>query len=361
MSLTSLSFNQKADYSQSYVQRRQVTLLSKSKESPALSNAADSQTLQEDTLARINSLFETPELREQANRQYTHEESYNRPLPPKVKMIKIILEGYLGRSLAELSGELNLSSSNEIEKNLETSANEQSSTSLSELQVETLKIDGQIFAPEDKVQVERWQIHHQELNFEMQASFELEGKQLAVNFAFSLASEHTSYSSVEMSARALKDPLIVQFGEQSLGHITDNVLFDINQDEKLDELPIFSGDVGYLVFDKNNNQQADSGNELFGPQTGNGFYELAKLDSDENGLIDANDDVFSQLYVWQPQQGVLISLQDANIKAIHFSAIDTPFSFYDDEGEIVAQLRQSSFLISETGQARGVHQVDVRI
>jgi len=361
MSLTSLSFNQQADYKQNYVHRRQVTLLSKSQKPPALSATAQRAVVQESTLSKDNTLIEAADLIKQPNQQHTPEESYHRPLPPKVALIKIILEGYLGRRFADLSVDLNLGSNQDLDNNVETNTDEQPSKSSSGMPTESFDIDGQIFAPEDKVQVERWQIHQQELHFTMQASFELEGEQLAVNFAFSLASEQRSYSSLEMSAGALKDPLIVQFGEQGLGHITDNVLFDINQDEHLDNLPIFSGDVGYLVFDKNNNQQADTGNELFGPQTGNGFSELAVLDSDENGFIDANDDEFSQLYVWQPQQGALISLQDANIKAINISAIDTPFSFYGDNGEIAAQLRQSSFLISDTGQARGVHQVDVRI
>jgi hypothetical protein len=54
-------------------------------------------------------------------------------------------------------------------------------------------------------------------------------------------------------------------------------------------------------------------------------------------------------------------LKEAKIQAISLSTSTTPFDFYDQQGKIEAQLRQSSFAISDNGIGRGVHQVDVRI
>ncbi len=228
-----------------------------------------------------------------------------------------------------------------------------------------MTIDGQSFQHNDLLSVERWTSHEQRLDYQVQGVFSVNEQELSLNYSFTLASEHESYSKIEMSAAALKDPIVVQFGSQELGYIEGEKKFAINQDNTLDSLPIFSGDVGYLVYDKNQNQQADDGSELFGPQTGQGFAELAQLDSNNNGFIDAEDQQFEQLYIWQPsddyQTEQWLSLSQANIQAISLSAVNTPFDFYDSQGEIQAQMRQSSFAISEEGLGRGVHQIDVRI
>lgn len=196
----------------------------------------------------------------------------------------------------------------------------------------------------------------------MNGEFTVNGQRLKMDYSFAIANEHTSYSSVEMTAAALKDPLIVQFGNQAIGEINDHHSFDINQDGNLNKLPIFTGDVGYLVYDKNQNVKADDGSELFGPQTGHGFNELAQFDSNGNGFIDNEDEAFEQLYIWQPEKSSkMMSLTEANILAINTSAIDTPFSFYDTQGNIMAQMRRSSFAISNDGLGKGVHQIDVRI
>ena len=88
---------------------------------------------------------------------------------------------------------------------------------------------------------------------------------------------------------------------------------------------------GLLVRDLNNNNLIDSGAELFGDATvlpdgtnaHDGFHALAALDTDQNGLIDANDRSFNELQVWQDvnQDGIsqadeLHSLEEMSIKSI---------------------------------------------
>ncbi|MDL2322070.1 hypothetical protein LJC47_07000, partial [Desulfosarcina sp. OttesenSCG-928-B08] len=67
-----------------------------------------------------------------------------------------------------------------------------------------------------------------------------------------------------------------------------------------------SGD-GLLVLDRNENDRIDDGTELFGSNSflsngkaaANGFVALAVFDTHKDGIIDANDEVFSQLRVWK--------------------------------------------------------------
>jgi Ca2+-binding RTX toxin-like protein len=90
-------------------------------------------------------------------------------------------------------------------------------------------------------------------------------------------------------------------------------------------------DDGLLVLDKNGNGAIDNGGELFGNNTqlasgemaDNGFLALADYDSNGDGIIDANDRIFSQLRIWQDRNGngvtddgELLTLEQAGISAI---------------------------------------------
>jgi hypothetical protein len=62
----------------------------------------------------------------------------------------------------------------------------------------------------------------------------------------------------------------------------------------------------WLALDRNGNGRIDDGGELFGSATvlhtgeaaSNGFVALAELDSNADGHIDANDEMWAQLLVW---------------------------------------------------------------
>ncbi len=95
-----------------------------------------------------------------------------------------------------------------------------------------------------------------------------------------------------------------------------------------------SGD-GLLVLDKNSNGIIDNGNELFGNYTkdvtgvydDNGFDALSQYDTNNDGIIDSSDDVYSVLQIWQDANsdgvtdaGELHSLSELGVASINLSS-----------------------------------------
>lgn len=357
MTIITIALNQQQSYQQKSTQSQKVSLMTSSKILPSKNSTKIPSSVSPSNQSQPNSINRSP------NQDDIEQVIYSKPQGIKLQLMVLILEKFLGRSfdISDFSADLNIEHSEKANGD-PLSVYELFSTSSDEL----ISIDGAFFQSDDLLSVEQWHSNEQQLNYQVQGEFKVNEQYLSLNYNLRITSEHNSYRKIEISAKALKDPILVQFGSRGLGNIEGQKDFAINQDHTLDNLPIFSGDVGYLVYDKNNNQQADDGSELFGPKTGQGFVELAQLDSNKNGFIDLDDQYFEQLYIWQPsdsnnQTEQWLSLKDAKIQAISLSSISTPFDFYDQQGKIQAQLRQSSFAISEEGIGRGVHQVDVRI
>ena len=124
----------------------------------------------------------------------------------------------------------------------------------------------------------------------------------------------------------------------------EGVDFDLNGNGTRDRLGWTRGnsDDAWLVLDRNGNGNIDSGAELFGDYTAqppgpnkNGFLALAEFDQQSNGgnadgTIDRQDQVFSQLRLWQDanhngvsDSGELHTLDSLNIKALELEFKDS--------------------------------------
>ena len=116
-----------------------------------------------------------------------------------------------------------------------------------------------------------------------------------------------------------------------IGDWNNTVLFDHDGDGQKAGTGWLSGDDGWLVRDLNGNGTIDDGTELFGDNTRladgtrapDGFAALADLDSNQDGVIDANDAAFGELKVWQDanqdgisQAGELKTLSELGIASI---------------------------------------------
>jgi len=390
MAISSNSLIQTAHYQQSESHFRKISLANKVPSKQSLSNESSNKQAAELTLKQLGSSLASglnsphrSNITDSSNNVKAIEEennTYDKPLPPKVALIRMILAGVFGKDFEDDVGELAFEHANSPPQQsstiqtLQIGVFQSADTEISAQNENSVDIDGLSFNAGDVLSVTQWQHQQQSLSYQVSGQFDLNGSSYDVNYALDLTSEFTFSQSFEITAAALKDPLIVQFGAQGIGSIQGTRSFDLVDEKPNEQLPIFSGDVAYLVYDQNKNGVADNGSELFGPQSGSGFAELAELDSNQNGFIEKEDVAYQSLYLWQPAltktedegkganaRGQWLSLSEAGIQAISTNAIATPFTFYDDTHQVAAQLQQSSFALSDSGQAYGVHHVDVRI
>ncbi|QCO17994.1 hypothetical protein D3869_20655 (plasmid) [Azospirillum brasilense] len=132
------------------------------------------------------------------------------------------------------------------------------------------------------------------------------------------------------------DPIVLDMAGDGLAlrALTDGVLFDVSGDGVADRTGWVGKGNALLVRDDNQNGQIDDGRELVSEHFGKGFNSsleaLASLDSNHDGRIDAADQSFATLQVWQDadgdgvsQPGELRTLAEAGILSIATTATPT--------------------------------------
>ncbi|WP_320158052.1 calcium-binding protein, partial [Psychrobacter fozii] len=141
------------------------------------------------------------------------------------------------------------------------------------------------------------------------------------------------------------DPLVLDLDGDGIETIGagdgSGAMFDHDKDGIRTATGWVSADDGILVFDKNADNIINDGNELFGDNyelldgtnAAHGFAALAELDTNSDGVVDANDENFGDLKVWRDlnQDGVsqvdeLFSLDEVGIKSLNLSYEDTSVS-----------------------------------
>jgi len=175
-----------------------------------------------------------------------------------------------------------------------------------------------------------------------------------IDFSINVSSFQLSYSLTKNSGVSV-DPIALDLTEPTVKE--QIVELDLNFDGKLDKFYI-GGGRGLLVYDKNRNGKVDDATELFGPMTGDGFSELAKLDTDGDMWIDEDDEKFLNLKIWTVDENgrqKLVGLLDMNVGAIFLGSVTTPFDYYD------SVLRKSGIYLTEDGTVGTVKQIDFKV
>ena len=130
----------------------------------------------------------------------------------------------------------------------------------------------------------------------------------------------------------LYDPLILDLDGDGIETTTvaDGKYFDHGQDGFAESSAWVGKDDAILAMDKDGNGEIDNGNEIFGDNyiksDGNkaksGFDALSDLDTNKDGIINSEDEAFSQLKLLKGD-GTLLSLEDAGITSIDLTNTET--------------------------------------
>lgn len=207
-------------------------------------------------------------------------------------------------------------------------------------------------------------IEQEQMNFAARGQVTTEdGRQISFKFASSVSREFMTQANFEASkGLVVTDPLVVNFGGQNAQLTLDKVAFDLDSDGDAESMNFLQAGSGFLALDKNGNGKIDNGSELFGPQSGNGFEDLAVYDDDGNGWIDENDAVFAQLKLWhQDTNGLqhLDGLLELNVGAIALKNVSSEFTYKDHENNTQAQIQASSIFLKENGGVGSIQQIDL--
>jgi len=194
-----------------------------------------------------------------------------------------------------------------------------------------------------------------------------DGRQIQFDVSLEMRRESVEVSRFRFHADEVHevDPLVINFGGQTARLTDETMAFDLDADGESEDVSfVQSGSGGFLVLDHNGDGQVNDGSELFGPTTGNGFEQLAQYDDDGNGWIDENDGVFSQLNLWTSGSGQephLMSLQEANVGAIHLAHAPTPFAMQGTDDRALGTLGSTGIYLTEDGKAGTIQQLDLAV
>lgn len=195
----------------------------------------------------------------------------------------------------------------------------------------------------------------------------VDGREIRFSLSLQMARSYHEESDTSISlgdARQKKDPLVLNFGGTAAQLSSQRFKFDLNADGQAEEINFVTGGSGFLVLDRNGDGKANNGSELFGARSGDGFAELAALDSDHNGWIDESDAAYEQLRVWTKDaagQDKLTTLREANVGALALARVATPFDLKDSNNALMGQIRSSGIFLQEDGKAGTMQQIDLTV
>jgi len=160
------------------------------------------------------------------------------------------------------------------------------------------------------------------------------------------------------------DPLVINFDGNAAELAQTRFEFDIDANGTTEQIATLRPGSGFLALDKNKDGVINNGSELFGPNSGNGFSELAKYDSDNNGFIDEADPIYSRLRIWQRHEGgsqQLIALGDKNIGAIYLGHATTPFQLRTADNQSLGEITDTGVYLAEDGKVGTIQQINLSV
>ena len=184
--------------------------------------------------------------------------------------------------------------------------------------------------------------------------------EMNVDFSFSQEFTKSQSSRIIIGDKKFVDPLVINYDEDvnPFSNISNlHFAFDLDSDGTTEMIPKLKQGAGFLALDKNENGKVDNGNELFGPNSNNGFAELALYDEDKNNWIDEKDAIFDKLKIWSIDENgnhSLVSLINKNVGAIYLGDIQSGFKYQSSIEQTNAVQKSNGIFVKEDGSSLGV-------
>ncbi len=208
----------------------------------------------------------------------------------------------------------------------------------------------------------------QNTSFQAQAAVTTaDGRQINIDLQLNLSREFLSQSNLNIKGGnepVQVDPLVINFGTGSASLSEQKYAFDIDANGTLDQISFVGPGSGFLALDLNKDGTINDGSELFGPQSGNGFDDLAKYDSDGNNWIDENDAIYEKLQIWSKDaagKDVLMALGQKGVGAIYLGNVSTSFALKGANNQTNGQLQRTGIYLNEDGSAGTIQHIDLTI
>lgn len=192
-----------------------------------------------------------------------------------------------------------------------------------------------------------------------------DGQRIAfsVSLAMSRSYSTTRTFTADASGKPV-DPLVLNFGGTAAELRDLRFGFDLDSDGDAEQIAQLGAGAAYLVLDRNGNGKVDNGRELFGPASGDGFTELARLDADRDGWVDAADPRFVDLRLWSPDAqggGSLRTLADAGVVAVGLDRLATPFALRGSGNADLGRIASTGLYVGADAQVGTVQQIDLTV
>ncbi|MEO1815742.1 MAG: hypothetical protein ABGU93_09165 [Acetobacterium sp.] len=208
----------------------------------------------------------------------------------------------------------------------------------------------------------------QSTSFQAQASVTTsDGRQINIDLQLNLSREFMSQSNLTIQGGdqpVQVDPLVINFGTGSASLSEQKYAFDIDANGTLDQISFVGPGSGFLALDLNEDGAINDGSELFGPQSGNGFDDLAQYDADGNNWIDENDAIYDKLQIWSKDaagKDVLMALGQQGVGAIYLGNVSTSFALKGAGNQTNGELQRTGIYLNEDGSAGTIQHIDLTI
>ena len=184
--------------------------------------------------------------------------------------------------------------------------------------------------------------------------------EMNIDFSFSQEFYESQSSRIIIGDKKFVDPLVINYDEDinPFANISNlHFAFDLDSNGTTEMIPLLKQGAGFLALDKNENGNIDNGNELFGPNSNDGFTELAFYDKDKNNWIDEKDAIFDKLKIWSIDENgnqSLVSLIDKNVGAIYLGDVQSGFKYQSSISQIDALQKSNGIFVKEDGSGLGV-------